>query len=345
MPVQPSSTAIIILNYNGSSDTIECLRHVYRLECPPAMVIVVDNNSSDNSRQEILESWRDWAEPVVVSDPSIRLECASVFLTLPENFGYGGGNNSGIQVAMCNSTCNAFWILNNDTIPDTKALNALCARANKFTEPAIVGSTLVFAYDRVTVQCAAGCSFNRWLGTSHPICGGSSLKSIDRVDPVTVEAQLGDIVGASVLLPKEIVAKIGLIREDFFLYLEETEFCIRARKAGFTLGWAPDSIVYHKEGGSTGAESAGGGRAFNRPAWVDYLSLRNRMYMMRKHYPWALPVVAASYLGVMLNRIKRGQANRIPLIFRAAWDGLRGHMGKPNHLFPALRDVHENSGH
>ncbi len=111
------------------------------------------------------------------------------------------------------------------------------------------------------------------------------------------------------------------------------------------MGWAPDSIVYHKEGGSTGAESAGGGRAFNRPAWVDYLSLRNRMYMMRKHYPWALPVVAASYLGVMLNRIKRGQANRIPLIFRAAWDGLRGHMGKPNHLFPALRDVHENSGH
>lgn len=159
---------------------------------------------------------------------------------------------------------------------------------------------------------------------------------MDRVDPGTVEAQLGDIVGASVLLPKEIVAKIGLIREDFFLYLEETELCIRARNAGFVLGWAPDSIVYHKEGGSTGAESAVGERAFNRPAWVDYLALRNRVYMMRKHYPWALPVVAASYLGVMLNRIRRGQANRIPLIFRAAWDGLRGHMGKPVHLFPTL---------
>ena len=133
--------------------------------------------------------------------------------------------------------------------------------------------------------------------------------------------------------------------EEYFLYYEDTDFGLSCAQQGYSLGWAPDSIVYHKEGGSTGAESAGGGRAFNRPAWVDYLSLRNRMYMMRKHYPWALPVVAASYLGVMLNRIKRGQANRIPLIFRAAWDGLRGHMGKPNHLFPALRDVHENSGH
>ena len=110
------------------------------------------------------------------------------------------------------------------------------------------------------------------------------------------------------------------------------------RKAGFNFAWAPDSIVYHKEGGSTGAESAAEGRKFSRPVWVDYLGLRNRVYMMRKHYPWALPLVLLSYLGVMLNRVRRGQADRIPLVCRAAWDGLRGRMGKPDHLFPALRD-------
>ena len=63
---------------------------------------------------------------------------------------------------------------------------------------------------------------------------------------------------------------------------------------------------------------------------MDYLAIRNRIYLIRSYYPGFLPTALASLAGVALNRLRRGQTDRLSLIFRAAWHGLRGRMGRPD---------------
>ena len=145
------------------------------------------------------------------------------------------------------------------------------------------------------------------------------------------EKELGYITGASLLLHEEALRRIGMIREDFFLYLEDTDLSIRASKAGIPLLWARDSIVFHKEGGTTGAASANNAH-FQRPLWVDYLMLRNRARLVRDHYPLGIPLLCASYLAVAFKRLLRKQPDRVPLVFKALWHGLAGKMGKPDWL-------------
>ncbi|MDY0260219.1 MAG: glycosyltransferase family 2 protein [Desulfovibrio sp.] len=343
--------AVILLNYRNAPDTIACLRALAAMPVQPGKIIVIDNSSPDDSVKRIMAAWQTSTEPVLLREepahaPLLPTSATRILLARSTNDGFSAGNNAAIRLALQDSECKAVWLLNNDTDPEPDALNALCQRMSADPQPGIVGSTLIYAHNRSTVQTLAGGRLNSLLGTTHSFGGGMELPEALRQWPQhRVEQQLDDIIGASMFIRRATLVQTGYLDEAFFLYGEETEFCIRVRKAGFNFAWAPESVVYHKEGGSTGAESAAEGRKFRRPAWVDYLSLRNRVYMMRKHYPWALPLVLLSYLGVILNRVRRGQANRIPLIFRAAWDGLRGRMGKPDHLFPALRDTHENSGH
>ena len=335
-PLQPTYTAAIILNYNGAADTIDCLRSLYTLNTPPGLILVVDNHSTDNSCADIIQAWQQWAFPVVTSNSFHITTEHAIFLALPTNEGFSSGNNAGIQYALKNPTFQAIWILNNDTEVLSDALDNLCTCLNGHPKAGIAGSTLVYAHGHRTVQCAGGFNINKYFGTTTAVCGHNDLSAVLQTPVAEITPQIDYLCGASMLIKREVFDRIGLFREDYFLYYEDAEFCLRATNARFTLAWAPSSIVYHKEGGSTAAKSAVQDREFHRPAWVDYLSLRNRVYMMRKHYPWALPLVLLSYLGVMVNRIRRGQADRILLVCRAAWDGLRGHMGKPVHLFPTL---------
>ncbi|MDD4701143.1 MAG: glycosyltransferase family 2 protein [Desulfovibrio sp.] len=343
-PCTAEHCAVILLNHRNAPDTVACLRALAAMSPQPGMIIVVDNNSSDDSVERIMREWSAFTSPLLVRQekgciPVAPAGVRHILLSRSVNDGFSAGNNAGIRLALQDKGCKAVWLLNNDTAPEPEALNALCLRMSKETPPGIVGSTLVYAHNRGIVQTLAGGKLNNLLGTTSSFGGGMGIGEALRQWPKNlVEQQLDDIIGASMFIRRTVLEQTGYLDEAFFLYGEETEFCIRVRKAGFNFAWAPDSIVYHKEGGSTGAESAAEGRKFSRPAWVDYLGLRNRVYMMRKHYPWALPLVLLSYLGVMLNRVRRGQADRIPLVCRAAWDGLRGRMGKPDHLFPALRD-------
>lgn len=330
--IRPCDVAVLVLNYRGSIDTLDCLRCLNTLESPPRSVIVIDNNSNDGSVEIILRKWSDFASPVLcTSDASNFTKCLATAIILPltTNGGYSAGNNAGIRMAFADPGCKAVWILNNDTEPQPGSLKALCERLNTVPKSGIAGSTVVYAHDKTLVQCAGGGKFNHWLGTTSASCGRMRLEQVLVLDPTLVETRLDDIIGASMLIRRELVDSIGSFAEEFFLYTEETEYCIRARKAGYTFAWAADSIVFHREGASTGAQTAIGNRVFTRPAWVDYLSLRNRVWLMRLHYPWALPVVALSYLGVAINRLRRGQADRIILVCKAFWHGLCGKMGKP----------------
>lgn len=330
MPILPAHTAVILLNYNNADDTIACLRSLYALDQAPGAVIVVDNHSTDNSYAAILQAWRQWATPVSIVPGAPSPAEKAVLLQMPANDGFSAGNNAGIRQALQNNDCNAIWILNNDTEVQPGALGKLCACLNTQPEAGLAGSTLVYAHDRNIVQCAGGFSINKYCGTTPAVCGYSLLKDILQQPVATITRQIRYLCGASMLIRREVFERIGQFREDYFLYYEDAEFCLRAQKAGFKLAWAPLSIVYHKEGATTGSKSSVGERAFCRTSFVDYLSLRNRVHLVREYFPSSLPLTVLSYFFVALNRLRRGQTRRIPLVFQAMSDGLHNRMGRPS---------------
>lgn len=319
----PADITVVILNYNGQTDTVACLRALYAMADIPGRIIVVDNGSTAASLEVIENAW----DVLPSEDGRGKMS----ILALGENGGYAVGNNAGIRLALREPPCRAVWILNNDTEPEPGALQALCDRLNGLPKAGMAGSTLVYAHAPNQVQCAGGYTFNRCLGTAAPLYGEASVDAVTVLQPESVEKQLGYICGASMLVRRDVLEHAGFLPEEYFLYYEDVDFGLCVRHAGYAFAWAPRSIVKHKEGGSTGASS---GRAHQRSEWVDYLSLRNRAWIMRKHFPLSIPVLCLSFLGVAFNRLRRKQQQRIPLVFRALLDGIRGRMGKPD-LLPA----------
>jgi len=103
-----------------------------------------------------------------------------------------------------------------------------------------------------------------------------------------------------------------MMNEDYFLYFEEIDWAVRA-KGRFSMAYAVESLVFHKEGQSIGSSSDP-----NKKSLIsDYYGIRNRFYFTKKFYPWAIFTVYLSMLGVVKNRLVRGQWDRIRLIFKA----------------------------
>ena len=325
--LSPQNTVAVVLNYNGREHTLACLRALAAMEDKPGRVIVVDNASTDGS-PEALEAWL----------PGCGLNAA--LLRLPENNGYAAGNNAGLRLALDDPECRAAWVLNNDTEPRPGALAALCHWLNLNPGAGMAGSTLVYAHDPELVQCAGGYAVNPLLATVRPLLGHATLHAVAACDPHNTAAKMDYVSGASLLARRSLLQHIGLFAEEYFLYYEDTEFGLRAKRAGHALAWARDSVVAHHEGGTTGAATGSGERAFIRPELVDYLSLRNRAYLARRLFFPALPVTVAGYAGVIINRIRRGQADRVPLVLLALIHGLAGKMGKPRAADPGLVVLH-----
>ena len=147
------------------------------------------------------------------------------------------------------------------------------------------------------------------------------LHEVLQCDEATINAQIDFTTGASMLVRREVLEQAGLIPEEYFLYYEDVDYGISLKKAGFNLVWARNSIVHHHDGSSTRKQGDGA------PAWVDFLILRNRLYFIKKHFPMSVPSAILGYAGVVFNRIRRGQAERLKNTFPAIADALRGKMG------------------
>lgn len=327
--------AVVLVHYNNPQDTLACLHALYALRSLPAYVVIVDNNSQPETLHALQEGWKELckqyglASPVTTSAAMSIVPAPAMLLLLPDNTGFSVGNNTALRLLLAHTDCTAFWLLNNDTKPEPNALDSLCERLNEYPQAGLCGSTLVYAHTPDQLQCAAGSSLSPLTGQTRFLHEGTSIKDSFVLNVQDTERAMGYITGASLLVPREIFESIGMLPEEYFLYYEDAAFCLAAKRAGFTLAWTPQSIVYHKEGGSSGAKSDRIQQAPQRSRFVDYLSLRNRVFLMRTYYPWALPIVALSYLGVAINRVRRGQTDRLALVCRAFWHGVSGKMGKP----------------
>lgn len=282
---------IVILNWNGHKDTIGCLESLLPHLDNHTGVIICDNASTDGSI-DLISRWRLHNYPnisALILDRAAVVAGATtngaqfILIKNEGNLGFAGGNNPGIQLALSDCDCEYIWLLNNDTLVDAQSLPNVIARMQQDRTIGICGSTLIYAHTPNAVQAFGGSSYQPYSGRSAHI-GYLATPAQAPTDPAPVECQLHMIVGAAMLVSRQFVETVGLMQEDYFLYYEEIDWAIRGR-AHFRLGYAPLSLVWHKEGASIGTSSSGGS------ALSMYYLYRNRLRFTARFYPYFVPSV------------------------------------------------------
>ncbi|UCC65205.1 MAG: glycosyltransferase family 2 protein [Anaerolineae bacterium] len=214
---------VIVLNWNGLADTPECLASLKRLDYPTYETVVVDNGSTDGSVPVI----RDHFPMVTV-------------LENDENLGYAGGNNVGLRYTLAQSADYAL-LLNNDTEVAPCFLRHLVQAAEASPMVGIAGPTIYY-HERPDRIWSAG-------GTIDWRRGKTSMAGFNEVDVGQfgiAPREVDFVTGCALLVKREVIERVGLLDERFFVYYEETEWCVRARRGGFEVVHVPRAKVWHK---------------------------------------------------------------------------------------------------
>lgn len=302
----PGTVYIIVLNYNGTADTIDCLKSLRHLTYPHHKIILCDNGSTKASYDELTDWLRSVRRSYLLVDPEqlANARTAKIYVIKGgRNLGYAGGNNLGLRLALAQPDFQAAWILNNDTVVDPEALTALVNRCRQDSSIGQCGSLISYFQAPKTVQLQGGGHYNRLLGTTSHIGEGRAIN--DLISPPDVEAQLDYISGASLFVTRAFLETVGLMDEQLFLFYEELDWSLRNR-GRFRLAYAPDSRVLHKVGAATGSTA----QAASKSLTADYYGIHNRIVMSRRYRPWFLPTVYLGLILTFLKRLGRGQFNR-----------------------------------
>lgn len=309
---------IVILNYNNWDDTIECLESVLKMKNIDFKIIVCDNNSTDNSF-DYIEKWikgkiiaecksdnrnlinlvyplekKPISYKILYKNDLINeeksVEEKIILIQNGENRGYSAGNNIGIKYAIQKDDCEYIWILNNDTVVTPMALKFLVETMEKNSKIGICGSKTFFYYNPNKIQCESGFKYNKWLAYPFKMKDGYKQKSLSYVN------------GAAMFVRKSFIEEVGYLCEDYFLYYEEIDWALRG-KDKYILGYNPNSIIYHKEGGSINKNK-------KKSLISDFYAIRNRILVTKKFYKYCLPTVYFGILIAIFNRIRRGEYKR-----------------------------------
>jgi GT2 family glycosyltransferase len=231
--------SVVLVNYRTPVYVIECLATLLpELAGLDARVVIVDNCSGDGSAEDIA----GWLQAY---DPAGQV----ILVRSPSNAGFGGGNNTGIRVLKAEH----YLLLNSDTLIRPGAIAALLETAKAFPEAGLVSPRLEWPDGTAQESC-----FLFHTPISEMI-GAAQTGVIERifgryVVPMPVQTELAWPKWTSfacVLVRVEVFQKIGLLDDGYFMYFEDVEFCLRARRAGWQIVHNPRASVVHLRGGSS----------------------------------------------------------------------------------------------
>lgn len=260
-----SDTYIIILNYNNLEDTISCIDSVINTQDYNPIIVLVDNGSSTacvNSLQEYIEQEK---------------KTDIVFIKNKDNVGYAAGNNIGIRYAI-DHNAKYIVVLNNDVIVNKDSIQKCIAYLENHQNVAIVGPAILEVEGDI-IQ-STGANINYLKCSSDLIDNGKKYKISEKV----VECDY--VGGACMVFRPTIVNDIGLIPEVYFLFWEEAEWCVHAKKHGYGVVCLLNSFVRHK--GSATIKKTTGMSA--------YYMERNKVIFLRRNAKFPIQVLGVSYL-------------------------------------------------
>ncbi|UII25519.1 glycosyltransferase family 2 protein [Fulvivirga maritima] len=225
----PPLISIIALNYNQLKVTCEFLESTKQLKYSNYEIIVVDNHSLENPEAHIKQHY-----------PEVKV------VRTEKNLGFSGGNNRGIKIAKGDY----YFVVNNDTEVTPDLLDHLLAPFLEDDSIGIVCPKIKYYDQPDLIQYAGYTKINTFTGRNKAI----GLKEKDQGQHDT-PGFTNYAHGAAMLVKKEVVEKVGMLPDEFFLYYEELDWSNRAVKAGFKVYYNPKGIIFHKESVSVGKES------------------------------------------------------------------------------------------
>jgi len=329
-----AETAVLIVGYNNAEDILHCLAALSRAAASPRFNIFICENGGRAAYDQL--TGRLVAEglcidigPIEASAPFVEarrliLRDRDAAVTLGcarSNLGYGGGVNAWLRPLMNREGWKGAWILNPDAEPAPDALAALVARAETGGK-GMVGSTILEAGSAEVIRFRGGLRWRK-LSTRCVALGlGDRLDAA--FDLAAIEGAMDSPSGASMYVTRRCIEQIGLMDDAYFLFFEDLDWGVRAKKLG--LGYASASVVAHKRGTTTG--SAERGQGLSRLSV--YLQHRNAIHFVRRHYPWSLPVRVALSLAFALRFLLRRAPDSCMAALAGAAAGLRGEWGAPD---------------
>jgi GT2 family glycosyltransferase len=296
---------VIILNWNGWKDTIECLESLYRISYPNYDVIVVDNGSQDDSVAKIRAyaqgeietessffSYNRDNKPLAISEyarnevdgikelssgkkPESRslhgIANQRLFVIRNErNFGFSEGNNIAIRYAL-RMGADYTLLLNNDTVVHKDFLTVLEDAARRDQRIGAIGPKVYWYADQDKIQCT-GMRFDLWKGREIAINWSKTDLNLD-IEPKNGLLPVDYISGVCFLVKRKVIEHVGGLDPMYFLYHEEADWCFRSRRAGYKIVCHFDAKIWHK-----GMASSAMTKRFSQ-----YYPARNRVIFMRKY--------------------------------------------------------------
>ena len=242
---------IIVLTWNQRDLTLDCLTSLASLDYPAErlQIVVVDNSSSDDTIMAVHQRF-----------PQVTV------LENSDNLGFAEGNNVGIRQAL-QGQADYIMLLNNDTIVDAEMLSVLIDTAQQDTTIGVVTPKIYYYDDPKRIWCAgAGIDWGS---------GGSTRLQAERMDSDdhVVPQDIDFASGCAMCWKREVTEQIGVLDPRFFIYYEETDWCVRARAAGWRIVYVPQAKIWHRISAAMGTAS---------PA-TDYYMTRNVLLFLSKH--------------------------------------------------------------
>jgi len=261
--------AVVVLTWNNHEYTLDCLRSLAE-QTLPHTVYVVDNASTDGT-----------PEIVAARFPNARV------IVNDTNLGFAGGNNVGMQAAFADGA-DAVLVLNNDTtlVPDVLAL--LTDTRGIHPDAGIISPAILYAQQPHKIWFA-GANLNTWMGWSYHAHHNAPYESLRRQ-----VRRIARTTGCAMLITHECYTAIGGYDDDFFMYYEDVEYSLHARRAGFETYLVPDAVVYHHVSASFGEV---------KPGNAVYYGVRNGMVTMDRHYPLPFPLSLARHVTIVVGMI------------------------------------------
>ncbi len=298
--------ALIVLNWNNWPVTVECLQSLRRVTYPRCRVLIVDNGSTDDSERVLREKF-----------PELE------FIQTGANLGYAGGNNVGLRRAL-ELGADHLCLLNNDVEVEPDFLEPLVAALEADERLGIVGG-LQCSYQNQRLILSSGSFFSWYTATVRDPQAGL-LDAGQCSQPKDVDF----ICGAALLARASMARAVGLLDEAFFLVGEDTDWCLRAQRAGWKVAYIPGSKIYHKERATRDSQ----------PQMNWYYMVRNRIWLVRRYgSPLQCAVFLLGFLGyfypkILVGRLVKGESEMLPTL----WKALRHGFGPLPPVSPAAPD-------